>query len=120
MLTIVCCTGCGKSGMFDISLTFDPEHRHCKSCGHQESQGWHYQFCILSCFMDWLTKNKVADLGFPCRDCIDVMGTGKPSGFAHGFKENGTCKTCKGKKTVKGRRTSVDPMAAMQKKIGKA
>jgi len=48
----------------------------------------------------WLKEKHVEKEGFPCRDCHSVS-TGEATGFAFGFKENGVCKTCRGKKCIK-------------------
>lgn len=117
VMMIVCCTGCGKSGEFDVHLQFQAERDRCNECFHDQSHPWNFQFCVLSCFIGWMKKKKVAKLGFPCQRCVD-MRTGQPSGFAFGFKENGVCKSCEGKKTVKGRLVAVDPLAGVTPKIG--
>lgn len=117
VVMIMACTGCGKSGTFDIHIEFEAEHDRCSKCSHDSSHPWRFQFCILPCFIDWLARKKVAELGFPCQRCTD-METGEPSGFFYGHKENGICKTCDGTKTVKGRAVAIDPMVEIEKKRG--
>lgn len=113
MLMVMRCTRCGKAGEFDLDLIFEPKHERCGSCGHQAERAWHYRFCILGCFIEWMKEIQVAENGLPCQDCVDLMGTGRPSGFAGGFKENGVCRTCDGKKAVRGRLVAVDPRQAV-------
>ena len=116
-MMIVGCTGCHKAGAFDIHLEFTAKHEMCGKCGHDQNRNWRFQFCLLSCMIEWMKKENVAEVGFPCQDCLDILGgEGKPCGFAHGFKQNGICKTCDGKKTVRGRLVAVDPWAEMEKK----
>ncbi len=102
MLMVVACNHCHKSGTFDIEIKFHPHGRSCCGhCGQEEQKFWLFNFCDIECLFGWLRKKKVSENGIPCRDCIDY-GTGKASGFTAGFKQNGICGTCKGKKAVKG------------------
>jgi hypothetical protein len=108
MMMIIHCTGCGKAGEFDIDLEFVANRDRCGSCSHQTDRTWHYRFCVLACFCEWMKKSKMVEEGFPCQDCFNHE-TGGPTGFAFGFKENGVCKTCSGKGAVRGRLVAVDP-----------
>lgn len=116
MMTVVTCRGCGKAGEFDVKVTFTTGRKGCGSCGHQKQNEWTFHFCILNCMIEWMTRNQVAERGFPCGDCVDYR-TGESSGYAHGFEENGRCATCKGEKTVRGRLVAEDPLAAGPKAL---
>jgi hypothetical protein len=59
--------------------------------------------------MEWMKEKKVAENGFPCQDCM-IFGLGEPTGFALACERNGICKTCGGKKSVKGRLVAPDVM----------
>jgi hypothetical protein len=114
VMMLVRCNGCGKSGEFDIHLEFQAKRDRCTKCTHDSTHPWRFTFCILPCFIDWMKKKNVAELGFPCQDCIN-METGEASGFFCGFKQNGICKTCNGNKSVVGRFISEDPWAEKKK-----
>lgn len=100
MLMAVQCTQCGKEGGFDLHLTFTHETKICKGCHHIDQGEWQYYFCDLGCMFKWLEKNKVKKNGFECRGCRS-HDTKKATGFFAGFKQNGVCTDCKGKKRVK-------------------
>jgi|SRR3989304_5619764 len=100
MLQMIHCTQCNETGSFDIHIEFTPETEFCEHCRHAERRTWSYYFCTRACMFKWLKEKHVEKEGFPCRDCHSVS-TGEATGFAFGFKENGVCKTCRGKKCIK-------------------
>ncbi len=102
MITVVTCTHCHESGLFDVELKFHPNgQKPCNSCGHFEQDEWPFYFCTLNCFSKWLNENKILANGVPCHDCWSYEKSA-PTGYFSGFKQNGICKTCKGSKVVKG------------------
>lgn len=124
MLQIITCTHCHGSSPFDIHLEADFRHDHC-SCGHQSYGVWRFYFCTLDCFLDWMKKKKVSKVGIPCQGCIGplsgIMGhkaVFSQTGFSSGFRSNGICRSCKGKKAVRVRQKKAPVIPP--KKISKA
>ena len=101
VIMMVTCSQCRTTGTFDIEVKFRPKEEHCKTCHHDQSDYWTFQFCNLSCLLKWQSENDLAS-GFPCQRCLDFE-TWKPSGFAGGFKQNGMCQVCKGTGLARGR-----------------
>lgn len=93
MFTIINCTNCDCTGPLPIEFKFT-EPEICKKCHNVEEHVLnHSHFCSFKCFVNWFEKYKIK--GVPCRACNET-------GYAFSFKENGKCKTCKGKKFVNG------------------
>jgi hypothetical protein len=95
-MMVIACSECFKSGMFDLNLKFTHRLRNCSKCHHVGDDAWTYWFCNTECMFKWLKENKVEEEGFPCQDC-------QLTGFAYGFKQNGTCQVCQGTKRIKTR-----------------
>jgi hypothetical protein len=98
------CTQCKKTSSLPVKFTFTVEY----VAGNNVPKDWTFSFCDLNCFFAWLSKIKKN--GVPCQDCY---GTG----WWGGFKANGKCKTCKGKKFV--RKTTMTGFAKVPKGMGK-
>jgi len=105
MLIAVRCTSCGKEGSFPIQLKLQYEMKSCDQCHHINENAWDFHFCNSECMFEWFRKNKVEEIGVPCRSCYNMMSN-EITGFAFGFKENGICKVCDGTKQVKVRHTN--------------
>jgi hypothetical protein len=88
--------------MFDIAVKFILEIHSCEKCSNHKSEEWQYYFCNTDCLMRWLREKEIEKEGFPCKDCRNREGAS--TGWQWGFEVNGTCKTCDGKKRVKGHR----------------
>lgn len=100
MLVIVTCNQCGESGHFRVYFEVIHGVDVCDACGDHKDRKWKFNFCTQDCFVAWFNAHAVGERGVPCQHCVDHK-TGQSSGFAHGFPENGTCKTCEGTKYVK-------------------
>ena len=100
MMTIITCTGCGKDGGLPVELELEYKVSNCGHCGQTDRKTWKYWFCTVECMIKWIEKNDVAKVGVPCKDCFSY-DVGGPTGYFCGFKQNGICKTCRGKKVVK-------------------
>jgi len=98
MYALIHCKNCGGTNHLSIRLSFTRKVEFCEKCGHSDCPKWDFDFCDRKCLFEWLRKNKIEKNGFPCQDCALH---GKPTGFCAGFKENGVCSTCRGKKVVK-------------------
>jgi len=94
MFTVIHCSQCDSEGMFKLSLKVDIEVKSCPSCRHINVKNWTFYFCDMVCMLKWLKKNKYK---ISCQDC-------RETGYESGFKENGICKTCLGKKMVEIKR----------------
>lgn len=54
---------------------------------------------------EWLDRLEVAEKGFPCPRCVNYT-TGKSTGWAFGFEQNGICPFCEGTQRIKNRKTT--------------
>ena len=90
MMQLITCSHCGKEGTFKIDLKATPEIKSCEACHHISTVEFNFYFCDLKCFKEWFVVN---EKGVPCVQC-------RGTGFAFGFKENGTCKVCSGSKII--------------------
>lgn len=101
MMMPVLCSNCNdQPNGITIDLEFRLDSKSCPSCHHLDVKSWKYWFCDRICMVAWLKKYDVENKGFPCKDCTN-FGQEEPTGFAFGFKENGTCESCHGNKSVK-------------------
>lgn len=95
MIIVVTCNQCGHSGAFSVRLSFVYNMESCRTCHNFREHDWSFNFCNHDCFMKWMREWNVEKEGIPCQSCKELE-TGRPSGFAFGFKENGACTVCKG------------------------
>lgn len=107
MIQIMTCSGCRKSGTFEVSVSYTVDPDVCRTCRHDQARAWHFNFCTMICFLRW-TQRIVATGGVPCEDCVGLIvetrETG-PTGFRFGHAFNGICPTCKGTKKVEVRKS---------------
>jgi hypothetical protein len=96
------CDGCGAGGSLPVRLKYQYRSEWCDKCRHADRSEFAYYFCSPNCLARWIekkTESSVMALTFPCRNCVDIA-TGKPTGYAFSFKENGPCQACNGKTSV--------------------
>jgi len=91
MLRVIGCTQCGNQDNLCIEFKFTVESKSCSECHNIQSNVWSFHFCNIACFTKWF--DEVKEKGISCQDC---RGTGNQ----FGFKANGICTVCKGKKFV--------------------
>ena len=94
MLQTIHCSWCGKEGLHQVEFTFLHKAESCKECHNIKIDEWKFFFCDQGCFFNWVKDEEIEEKGFPCQDC-------HKTGWASGFEQNGTCKTCRGKKRIK-------------------
>lgn len=99
MLQVVVCTQCGESGHFTMEFSYVLEPKPCGVCHRFDEHRWRYHFCNQACFVKWFKGNNIGTEGVPCRACMNSEGVS--TGYEAGFKENGRCTICKGKKRMK-------------------
>jgi RecJ-like exonuclease len=75
-----------------VSFKFTAQTECCDKCHKTSDDSAEFFFCNLKCFSKWFET--VEKRGVPCWDC-------HTTGFAYGFKVNGKCSLCNGKKYLK-------------------
>lgn len=94
VVQMIHCDWCGQTGWHKVAFIYTYKGETCKECHRMTSSNWKFWFCDQECFFSWIKDQEIAEKGITCQDC---HGTG----WAFGFEENGTCKTCDGAKRMK-------------------
>lgn len=92
MVMTIGCSQCGNESNLAVSFKFTALVECCEKCYKTRDDSNKFFFCNLKCFSKWFKS--VEKKGVPCWYC----GT---TGYTAGFKQNGRCTLCHGKKYLK-------------------